>query len=98
MRKALDVAKTTSVVLVLHHSQALAVERYTLQGVASEGRLNFLGLAGHTTEMIRSTIANWSVEDNQIGWDKTLVDTFVPVSGRCLLFPVFLALFPRPVE
>jgi hypothetical protein len=90
MRQALHVAKTTSVVLVLHHSQALGVERYTLQDVASEGRLNLLGLAGHTTEMIRSTIANWSVEDNQIGWDKTLVDTFVPVSERCPLFGSWL--------
>jgi hypothetical protein len=79
-RKAMVRAKGTAVVLVMHHTQVMGVERYTLPQVAAEGRLSLVGLSEHTTGLATATIANWSLEDNEIGWDKVLTETFVPVS------------------
>jgi hypothetical protein len=79
-RKAMVRAKDTAVVLIMHHTQVMGVERDTLPGIAAEGRLSLLGLSEHTTGLATATIANWSLEDNEIGWDKVLTETFVPVS------------------
>ena len=79
-RKAMVAAKNTSVVLVMHHTQVIAIERHILPEIAAEGRLSMLGLSSHTTDLATATIANWSLEDNEMGWDKVLIRTFVPVS------------------
>lgn len=85
-RKAMVRAKDTAVALIMHHTQVMGVERYTLPGIAAEGRLSLLGLSEHTTGLATATIANWSLEDNEIGWDKVLTETFVPVSPIFSLF------------
>jgi len=83
-RKAMVAAKNTAIVLVMHHTQVMAIERYTLPEIAAEGRLSMLGLSSHTTDMATATIANWSLEDNEMGWDKVLTQTFVPVRSHSI--------------
>jgi len=83
-RQALVEAKDTMVVLFIHHAQSLLenLERETLHEVAGQGRLCLLGLSPHTTDMVKMTVENWSMADEKVAWDKTLIDTFVPVSVK----------------